>query len=175
MVGSFLAMLLTALLYLGAPRARGTAAQDPASAFHVDTCDASIWDHVYHGTFATAKDRLTVIDACITVTGTVEAAFRDADGDRHIRLRVDAKYKKLLNARNMLREKGFLVAEPVCELNVTQKDTLQEGVCQNFHPNLYRTSMHGKHVSITGAYIEDQSPNHGWREIHPVTSITVIN
>ena len=175
MVESLLAVLLTGLLYLGAPGLGARAAQDPSSAFHADSCDASIWNHVYHGTFATAKDRLTVINSCITVTGTVEAALREADGDRHIRLRVDAKYKKLLNARNMLGEKGFLVVEPVCELTVTQPDTLQEGVCQNFHPNLYRTSMHGKHVSVTGAYIEDQSPNHGWREIHPVTSITVIN
>ena len=175
MVESLLVALLSVVFSLGAPGPSGRAAQDPASAFHADTCDASIWNHVYHGTFGTAKDRLTVIDACITVTGTVEAALGEADGDRHIRLRVDTKYKKLLNARNMLGEKGFLVIEPVCELKVTQADTLQEGVCQNFQPNLYRTSMHGKHVSVTGAYIEDQSPNHGWREIHPVTSITVIN
>ncbi len=175
MIDSLLGAFLAALFYLAAPGSHARAAQDPANAFHTDTCDASVWDHVYHGTFATAKDRLKVIDGCVTVTGTVEAALSEADGDRHIRLRLDAKFKKLLNARNMTGEKGFLVVEPVCELTVKQHDTLQEGVCQNFHPNLYRTSMHGKHVAITGAYIEDESPNHGWREIHPVTSITVIN
>ena len=172
MIDSLLA-ILAVFLNLAGPHYRTP--QDPASAFHATTCDASLWNHVYHGTFATAKDRLTVIDSCITVTGTIEAALGEIDGDRHIRLRVDPQFKNLLNARNMTGEKGFLVVEPVCELPVTQPDTLQEGVCQNFHPNLYRTSMHGKHVSITGPYIEDQSPNHGWREIHPVTSITVIN
>ncbi len=168
-------VMFAALFYLSTLGSHARAPQDPATAFHTDTCDASVWDHVYHGTFATAKDRLKVIDSCITVTGTVEAAFKKIDGDRHIRLKVDPQFKKLLNARNMTSEKGFLVVEPVCEVQVTQHDTLQEGVCQNFHPNLYRTSMHGKRVSVTGAYIEDQSPNHGWREIHPVTSITVIN
>jgi hypothetical protein len=173
MFDSFL-VLIAALLHLAVPGTNDRAAQDPASAFHADSCNAALWDHVYHGKFATAKDRLTVIDSCVTVTGTVEAALAEADGDRHIRLKVDPQFKKLLNARNMAGEKGFLVVEPVCELTVKQKDTMQEGVCQNFHPNLYRISMHGKHVSITGAYIEDQSANHGWREIHPVTAITVI-
>src|SRR2546423_12893506 len=98
MVGPFLASLFSALLYVGMAGFSAGGGQDPASAFHVETCDASIWDHVYHGTFATAQERLTVIDECITVTGTMEAAFRDPDGDRHIRIRVDAKYKKLLNA-----------------------------------------------------------------------------
>ncbi|HLZ93524.1 MAG TPA: hypothetical protein VKQ28_17600 [Candidatus Acidoferrum sp.] len=174
MIDYLLTVLVTflCLATLGGP---SRAAQDPASAFHANNCDASFWEHVYHGKFATAQDRLTVIDPCVTVTGTLEAALAEADGDRHIRLKVDPQFKKLLNARNIAGEKGFLVVEPVCELKVAQKDTLQEGVCQNFHPNLYRISMHGKHISVTGAYIQDQSPNHGWREIHPVTSITVIN
>jgi hypothetical protein len=31
--------------------------------------------------------------------------------------------------------------------------------------------MKGKHVEITGAYVTDVE--HGWNEIHPVTSIVV--
>jgi len=151
-------------------RMSAAAPQNPASAFHVDTCDASLWNHVYHGIFPTAKDRLKVFDPCIAVTGTIEVARPEADGDRHILLRVDPQFSKLLNAKNMTAEKGFLVIEPVCELKVTQPDTIKEGVCKSFHQNLYAAKLHGKHVSVIGAYIEDQE--HGWRELHPVTSIT---
>jgi hypothetical protein len=32
--------------------------------------------------------------------------------------------------------------------------------------------MKGKHVRITGAYVTDME--HGWNEIHPVTSIALF-
>lgn len=175
-MAAILLCLLAAVLQVTAPpaRPRPKRARNPAAAFHAGTCDDSLWNHVYHGVFPTAKARLKVIDPCITVTGTVADAFPEADGDWHVRLRVDPQFQNLLNARNVAGEKGFLVAEPVCEQPVTQADTLQEGVCANFHPSLYQTSMLNKHVSITGAYIEDESKDHGWREIHPVSSISVI-
>jgi len=157
------------LLALSTP----AAPQDPPTAFHATTCDASLWDHVYHGTFSTPQDRLKVLDSCITITGKIESAAAEDDGDRHIRLRVDKPFKKLLNAKNRTGQKGFLVVEPVCERKVTQKDTLLEKVCNAFHQDLYTSKLHGKRVTVTGVYVEDQE--HGWREIHPVTSIALLN
>jgi len=144
-----------------------------ATAAMAQTCDSTLWDHVYHGKFPTAKDRLKPIQDCITVTGTVISAAAEADGDRHIRLKVDKQFKKLLNAKNMTGEAGFLVVEPMCTHKVTQKDTTKEGVCKGFKQTIFKASMLNKHVSVTGVYVEDEE--HGWREIHPVTSIEVAS
>ena len=135
------------------------------------TCNATLWAHVYHGQFANAKARLKTMKPCITVTGINETAAKEADGDYHIRLRVDPQFKNLLNGKNNTGQKGFLVVEPMCANPVSQADTLSEGVCTGFKQSLYKAAMHGKHVSVTGVYVQDME--HGWREIHPVTSITV--
>src|SRR5437899_1842644 len=50
-------------------------------------CDHSLWNHVYTGKFASAQDRLQIIHDCVSVTGTIESALKEADGDFHIRLR----------------------------------------------------------------------------------------
>jgi len=137
------------------------------------TCDSTLWKHVYHGSkFATAKDRLNVIKPCITVTGKIESASPEADGDYHIRIRVDSQFKNLLNGKNNTGQKGFLVIEPMCSNPVTQPDTLAEKVCDGFKQRLFKASMRSKRVSITGVYVQDME--HGWREIHPVTSLAVV-
>jgi hypothetical protein len=142
----------------------------PASA---QKCDPTLWKHVYHGKFATGKDRLNVIKACITVTGTVMSAPSEADGDYHIRIKLDTEFKSLLNAKNKSGQHGFLVAEPMCEVKPKQQDTLDEGVCKGFNQTIFkRKTTLGKRVQITGAYVQDRE--HGWREIHPVTSIKII-
>ena len=108
----------------------------------------------------------------MAVTGTIFNAVPEADGDDHIRLTVDPQFTNLLNDKNMSGESGHLVIEPVCEKPPTQADTVKEGVCVGFSQQLYTPEMVGKHVRIVGAYVEDME--HGWREIHPVTSITII-
>jgi hypothetical protein len=136
-------------------------------------CDATLWKHVYHGpTFATAKDRLKLITKCITVTGTIVSASPELDGDYHIRVRVDPQFKKLLNGKNNTGQKGFLVVEPMCAKKPKQRDTVDEGVCNGFKQSLFKASMRGQRVSVTGDYVQDME--HGWREIHPVTSIALI-
>jgi len=134
-------------------------------------CDSSLWDHVYHGKFSTAQDRLKTIQNCVAVTGTVVSAAKEKDGDYHIRLKVDPQFKKLLNAKNQTAEAGFLVVEPMCTHKVTQQDTIDEGACNSFKQTIFKPSMLNKPVSVTGTYVQDQE--HGWREIHPVTSIEV--
>lgn len=123
-------------------------------------CDQSLWDHVYH------PWRLQVNDPCMTVTGTIQSIRTEKDGDLHIRLKLDPEFTNLLNDANLAGQFGNLVVEPVCQGNVTQPDAV--AACQNFHQDINVPSV-GTHVTVTGSYVLDSQ--HGWMEIHPVTSI----
>jgi len=105
------------------------------------------------------------------VTGTIESARAEKDGDFHIRLRLDPQYSSMVNAKNKSGQHSALVVEPVCMNTVKQKDTLAEHVCDGFSQHVYTPNMLGSRVHITGAYVTDME--HGWTEIHPVTSITI--
>ena len=142
----------------------------PAHAFSI-FCDHSLWSHVYRGKFASAQDRLKVIQNCVSVTGTIETALKEADGDFHIRLRLDPQFRSMLNAKNRSGQHGALVVEPMCMNPVTQRDTRKEHVCDGFSQNIYTPDMRGAHVRVTGAYVTDMQ--HGWNEIHPVTFIGI--
>jgi len=144
---------------------------DTEQPYLLSPCDPVLWSHVYHGKFPTAQDRLKVIQPCLTVTGVISSAEPETDGDYHIRLAVDDQFKTLLNDKNTSKEGGHLVVEPICEAPVTQTDAVQEGVCKNFKQTVFSLTMVGKHVSVTGAYVTDIE--HGWNEIHPVSSIRV--
>ena len=76
----------------------------------------------------------------------------------------------LLNDRNRTVQAGCLVVEPVCENTVTQQDAIS--ACKDFHATV-NVGAKGR-VKVLGAYVLDTEPNHGWTEIHPVTSITAI-
>lgn len=134
----------------------------PAPAAAASACDASLWNHIYH------SYRLTVLQQCTTVTGTIDHIIHEKDGDTHIRLKLDPAYTSMLNAKNNSAQYGDLVLEPVCEETPTQSDAIS--ACSG-----YRSSVvvpgDGTHVSVTGSYVLDT--DHGWNEIHPVTSITV--
>jgi hypothetical protein len=133
----------------------------PATSASVPACDSSLWDHVYH------PDRLHVIDACRTVTGTVEAIRKEEDGDLHVLLKPDPAYADLVNAANKAEQHGDLVLEPVCVGPVTQPDA--EAACQGFQFRM--PVIHdGEHVQVTGSYVLDK--RHNWMEIHPVSSIS---
>jgi hypothetical protein len=158
-----------------AHRVKPVASQPVAPAIAASIfCDQSLWDHVYAGDprrFSRPQDRLRVIQDCVSVTGTIEFARPEHDGDFHIRLRLDPQYSSMLNAKNKSAQHGALVVEPVCMNPVTQKDTLKEHVCDGFSQHVYTSDMLHKHVRVTGAYVTYME--HGWTEIHPVTSITL--
>ncbi len=138
-------------------------AQKQPSASPVGTatgCDASLWQHVYH------PQRLKVLDACKVVTGTIESAKSEADGDEHIRLKLDPEFNNLLIQGNLDQQRGDLVLEPVCLNKVTQADA--EEACNGFQSNIVIPPA-GTHVRATGSYVNDL--DHGWTEIHPVSSI----
>ena len=128
------------------------------------TCDASLWNHVYNST------RLIVNQQCITVTGTVANKITEADGDIHIRVTIDPAYQYMINSANVSGQHGDLVVEPLCVANVTQTDAIAS--CTGYTNTVYIPNV-GERVQITGSYVTDN--NHGWNEIHPVTSITIFN
>jgi len=99
-------------------------------------------------------------------------ARAEPDGDWHIRLDLDAEYRSLLNQTNLEKQQGYLVLEPICSNHVSQTDTLEEGVCDGFSQNIFATTFVGHRVAATGAYVIDRQ--HGWTELHPVTSIAPI-
>jgi hypothetical protein len=124
-------------------------------------CDDSLWTYVYH------RQRLEIIEPCKTVDGVIEKVLREADGDLHIRL--DVADKSLLNTRNYSGQHGMLVLEPICQKTPTQVDAIEP--CRNFAGTVFDVRA-GMRVRVTGAYVLDHE--HGWMEIHPVTSIVPL-
>jgi hypothetical protein len=158
-------------LALGAPT---PTAESAAKFSSTAACDGSLWEHVYN------SERLTVKQKCISVTGTIVDASNqkrkdgvriEADGDTHGWLKLDPQFKNLINAGNVSEEDGNLVFEIVCKFNVTQADA--KASC----PSTYHTPVTlppvGSHVRVVGSYV--QETNHAkWMEIHPVSSIEVM-
>lgn len=95
----------------------------------------------------------------------------EKDGDTHGWLKLDAEFQDLLNAGNQSDEGGNMVFEIVCYfLPVTQADAKPS--CVGYKSSLQIPPI-GSHVRVVGTYVQDT--NHArWMEIHPVTSITVI-
>jgi hypothetical protein len=114
-------------------------------------------DHTYH------PDRLRFI-RCATVTGVIVAVRSEADGDNHVLMRLDRPFSNMINPVNVTRQKGALVLEPECQHAVTQADA--KSACpKNLPPVVF---VIGARYSVTGAYVTDL--DHGWNEIHPLTS-----
>lgn len=129
------------------------------AAAHRTACGTRLWAHIYH------PDRLRLIQRCKTVHGTVKELAWEPDGDLHIRL---ATRTALVNAANDHYQDGDLVLEEICQGSVTQADAV--GACRGVPHNLTVPSA-GDKVTVTGSYVLDQ--NHGWMEIHPVTTLTI--
>lgn len=127
------------------------------------SCDDALWNNVYH------KYRLRVIEECKQVSGIVRSVRHEKDGDLHIAIYPDKGQEYLLNEKNVLRQHGCLVVEPICVNAVTQADAV--ATCSGFVNNVLIPSV-GSHIRVTGSYVLDGQ--HGWMEIHPVTKIEVL-
>jgi hypothetical protein len=136
----------------------------PLSNLSTGQCDESLWNHVYH------PERLQIVDRCKTVSGVIESKKPEADGDFHIRLKLDPQFSNLINAANVKGQLGDMVVEPVCQKAITQLDAIS--ACSNFHQDINIPTV-GSHVNVTGSYVLDKEHDR-WSEIHPVTSIVKI-
>lgn len=163
---------LRAIRILASPSASNPAT-DPDSTTTNAQCDEGLWDHVYH------SHRLIVKQQCLAITGTIvdatngkeaDGVRHEDDGDTHGWLKVDAQFEDLLNAGNINDEGGNLVFEIVCMFPVTQSDA--KAACANYSSPM-RVPPVGSHVRITGTYVRDTF-HAQWMEIHPVSSIQVI-
>ena len=131
------------------------AASSSARTRAASTCPpaADVLKGVYH------PQRLTVLSPCKKAAGTVMHIKHEGgtgDGDLHIQLKLDPAYASLKNAENDSGQGGNLVVEYM------QRDG----------GHLPRPVV-GQHVVLKGAWVLDTAPSHGWREIHPVWSVTV--
>jgi hypothetical protein len=123
-------------------------------------CDQSLWQYVYN------TGRLQVLDPCITVTGTVDEVRKEADGDIHIRFRLDQQFASLLNEKNISRQQGDLILEPICQGRVRQADAAEP--CSRYSGPYFEPEI-GQRYLVSRAYVHDA--DHGWNELHPITSM----
>ncbi len=123
--------------------------------------------HVYN------PDRLRLLAACIKLTGTIDSEVPQPDGDYHVRLHLDPGQacagQPCLDADNMRQQAGDLILEPVCENPITQSDAV--AACQGYHNPLVLPPV-SSHVRVIGPFVLDI--DHGWNEIHPLESVTVV-
>jgi len=126
-------------------------------------CNDTLDNHVYN---AYRLKEINSDSICMSVSGYINSMAQEADGDVHVRLDVDKQYKGMLNSANINDEYGTLVCEPVCYYAVSQSDA--KSSCLDF-TNKVKLPNVGQHVIITGKYVYDS--DHGWNELHPVTSI----
>ena len=112
--------------------------------------------------------RLKLRQRCVNVTGTIVSSERQPDGDEHLYLKVDPKYRWMLNDANRRTNHGTLVLEivPADQPGCTKGHKVRFGTCTGAH---LATPHNGRHVTVVGPYVYDT--DHGWNEIHPVWRI----
>jgi hypothetical protein len=109
------------------------------------------------------------MSACKTVAGTVTSVRSEPDGDVHVLLALPSRRSNLLNSGNVTDTHGDLVTEIICVGTVTQADAKR--ACAGYVNQVQVPSV-GERVRISGTYVLDA--DHGWMEIHPVSSLTVL-
>ncbi len=129
--------------------------------------------------------RLKLVDRCTTVTGMVDCLKAEPDGDVHIRLRLDAKYTRLLMPANSLQT---CVDHPGPHLVVEIIPQHPEGLFRSNNADAggFITPAApdpGDHIVVTGPHVIDTNilhrvlyqgrPAENWAEIHPAWAIKV--
>src|SRR5438309_1841863 len=122
---------------------------------------ASISSHVYN------PYRLQIVKSCTTASGTVDRVLQEADGDVHVRTKLDQAYSNLTNSANNQYQYGDLVVEIICVTPPSQTDAIP--ACQGY-TNQITVPTAGQHITITGPYVLDTN-HYNWAEIHPVYTL----
>jgi hypothetical protein len=139
----------------------------------------NLWNHTYeHKRFTELKPD------CITVKGTVITAYPpwdpqgEKDGDYHFNLQLDtAQYSNQKNCRLGQNPCKELIAEIVCfthrDIDASHKDAAK--ACNGYDNKISAPPKKGQNVTVTGKWIIDNQgfTPHGWKEIHPVTKVTI--
>jgi len=129
--------------------------------------------------------RLTVKNACTTVSGTVDCVKHEPDGDYHVRLRPDPAYRRLLTAANAFQQ-CTNQQSPHLVVEIIPQDGAGLFSDNSATRGGFRTpaaSVAGEHVTVTGPLVWDSNLLHDlvypgknvrdWAEIHPAWNVTV--
>ena len=112
-----------------------------------------------------ASERLKVLSKRVTIKCFITNVSSELDGDYHILVALPDSSKYLLNDENTSYQNGYLVTEIVKAhktiLNIFSKTD-----------NKLPIPQAGDSVIITGPWVLDRI--HGWNEIHPIDSITIL-
>ena len=98
--------------------------------------------------------RLTVLKPCRTVRGIVSSVRHELDGDYHVDVVPDHRFRRLLTGGNFTAQNGALVTEimPGQRLPIPGE---------------------GERVAVFGTWVYDTA--HGWNEIHPIWAIAYLD
>ena len=157
-------LVLTVLVFLAITLFLRARARYPGKApvkLAAESCDQSLWRHVYD------PDRLKVIEPCTAVEGRVVSLSRGADGDLHIALEPDQE--SVLNLFNAVHGGSHLALEVICEHTATKPSAA--AACAAFTSRVAFPAA-GQRVRATGSYVTDR--DNGWNEIHPVSRIETL-
>jgi len=166
-LGLIALLIIIGIAANGAKNTSSSSSTSPSPSPSSLTCVGDPRAHVY------SSDRLQLLAPCIELTGTIDSETAQADGDYHVRLHLDPGQtcagQPCINARNVSAQAGDLILEPVCEKPITQADAV--AACEGYHNPLVLPPV-GSHVLVMGPFVLDT--DHGWNEIHPLESITVV-
>ena len=134
------------------------------SLFSQLSCDPGLWPHVYK------PERLQGDKKCTTIKGTVRSVKEDNDGSYHIQIKLDpGQPLALLNDKNLSLQNSCMVVTIICAHRpISQPDALKS--CGTFENKITVPKLND-HVQVTGTYVLDTDPNHGWYELQPVSEI----
>ena len=127
--------------------------------------------NVYH------PNRLKVVLACTTISGTVKTRRSEDDGDVHFDVALDSQYAGMLTSANYSAQHRWLVVEivpadePGCTPGQSPKPatgTYNYGICTGADES---TPAVGSHIYVTGPYVLDEDHG-GWAEVHPAWAIS---
>jgi hypothetical protein len=137
------------------------------TAFSQLSCNPELWPHIYN------PARLQSEKKCMTVKGVVRAVVPEADGGYRIQLKLDpGQPTTLLNEKNISVQNGCLVAEIICAHRpITEPDALK--TCGIYESQIKVPTV-GDHVQVTGTYVLDSDPAHGWNALYPVSDLVEL-
>lgn len=131
------------------------------------SCDPALWPHVYK------PERLTGDKKCTTIKGMVREVKELPDGSYRLLIKLDpGQPTTLLNDKNIALAKGCVVVEIVCAHRpISDPDALK--TCGTYESKIKVPALND-HVQVTGSYVLDTTPEHGWYALYPVSDVTEL-